>query len=256
MNHDEDYSQESGVHVVVDGPDVHPSTVSARPVLELVAAYIALLEKDADLHGAKLHFSGIRIVDKCVMVASTPSSLDAAKTAARNFHAYSRGAPMPHGLTRFFERVMEARKRLPSEMEATVGVGDLAWPLICLDLSGLLPESTFSGRVRVNRVGGTKAVIRFLSESEDAPFVLTISAEQAPQLGALLYSEVDIEAVILRDADGSIRGGHLVSFEKVTDQNPREAWLAWMAENAPRWQTVEDIDAELFDDEDAEDAAE
>lgn len=85
-------------------------------------------------------------------------------------------------------------------------------------------------RAKPIHVGGEKPTAHFESPFEE-PFTLSITKEDARRLGALLYQDVDIEAEVVRDVEGKIESGKLLTFEVVEDVDPRPAWREWHQTN-------------------------
>lgn len=87
-------------------------------------------------------------------------------------------------------------------------------------------DEMLSIRATPMNVGGEAPWAWFRSPLEDG-FGIELSIEQARELGALLYREVDIVAFVSRGADGRIECGRLTSWELVEDGDPRPAWREW-----------------------------
>jgi hypothetical protein len=65
-------------------------------------------------------------------------------------------------------------------------------------------------------------------------------------VGALLYTEVEIEAELLRAADGTIEDGQLRAVTRLSDDAPLEAWSEWYRSIGSPWSDVIDLE-EAFD---------
>ena len=91
-------------------------------------------------------------------------------------------------------------------------------------------------RARPIRAGGVSPAVRFSADGEPADFTLPCSAELSRELGAQLYREVEIEASIVRAADGHIESGELLGFAAVaSDEDPAGAWERWFEINGKGW---------------------
>lgn len=82
-------------------------------------------------------------------------------------------------------------------------------------------------KILVVQLTGKPPKVRFESYLEREAFTLHASVEQIYGLIRYILREVDIEAVVERDPDGSIRGGRIVSFEPVDVANDGDPWPAW-----------------------------
>jgi len=251
-NHDRRVPE--SLRVEVAGEGVEPETVDARAMLELAAAYFEMLAKVAH---EPLTFRGLAIENKCIALASWPSSLEIARSAALDAEAYLTQQIEPDpSLRDSLRRVRAARRALPSGQTAKVIIGPWERRIeVPEDAREQWPRAVTSLRAMVMRVGGLKPRVMFQSGSEDSAFSLEVSIDQAHALGGLLYREVDIVASIARSPeDRRIRGGILDEFVVVDDGDARAAWTKWLADSAPQWSEVRDIEALLLVD-DEEDAA-
>ncbi len=109
----------------------------------------------------------------------------------------------------------------------------------------LSAESQVSLRVTPVSAGGDQPAVRFDSKSEERPFTVAVTKEQARDIGRFLYTEVDIVALVKCDEEGFIESGTLVSFEPVTDGGSTSAWRSWYAHHASAWDSIADVESEL-----------
>lgn len=224
--------QEAGrsVALELDGPGVSPETVDAPLLFELAAAFFLLLQGNAEDAATPITLRGVHIIDKCLRLAVPVEHLEQARQFAEDAMRQMVGEQdPPRGLGLVADRGRSALGKLQPDQTAKIVVGKWERPLALPKQDDvILPnDSILSVRAVPVRVGGAKPLIRFKSMLEDEPFTLTATEEQARKLGALLYKEVDIDALISRAADGTIDGGKLVSFEPVIDGDPRPAWREW-----------------------------
>jgi hypothetical protein len=211
----------------VDGPGVSTSNVDVPAFLELAAAFFTLLKANANESATPLGFTSVKIEDKCVALCALPDSIDIAKDSADQALRQIAGEDAPHGLATLAERARIAVRRLPTGQSAKVIVGPWVRPVVVAPGEPVAPlDSMLSIRARPIRVGGKKPAVRFSSEMEE-DFTLTATADQARELGSMLYRDVEIVARVSRDAAGFIEGGRLESFEIVEDEDPRPAWRDW-----------------------------
>lgn len=82
-------------------------------------------------------------------------------------------------------------------------------------------------------IGGSRsrAQATFRSGSEATEFTLDVSLVQAQRLARHLFDEVDITALIWRDAEERICGGSLEEFFPMDEGNASDAWRDWISEN-------------------------
>jgi len=136
------------------------------------------------------------------------------------------------------DRLRTALQALPEAVSATVKVGR-RWErklepgaVVRAELIGELATI----RARPIRAGGVSPAVRFSADGEPADFTLPCSEELSRELGAQLYREVELEASIIRAADGHIEGGQLLGFAAVDDEaDPAGAWERWFKVNGKGW---------------------
>ena len=236
------------LRVEIDGDGVNPDTVDARSTLELASAYFDLLVRVARLRGAEVELKGLQVVSKCIALATVPTSLPEAREAAAEAQDYVAGREEPHGVVVAVRRVRDAVRALPLGHVAKVIIGPWQRQLPRDgDVPRVPPYASVMVRARPVRVGGTNPRVRFKSESEETEFSLEVTEEQARELGSLLYREVDIAATVWRDENDAIRGGRLEDVFAVADAHDdlRTVMRRWLKENAPQWDDIDDIEAEL-----------
>lgn len=211
----------------IDGPDVSPQTLEAPAFLELAAAFFQLLIANADDDGERLSLTDVRIIDKCVAVIARPDRFDVAHMCVTDALRQISGGDPPKGGAVFVERTRVAVRRLAPELHAKVLLGTLHLDIVVDADAATEPlDSILSIRATPIRIGGRRPAVRFRSDIEE-DFTLDATQDVARAVGAHLYREVDIDAMVRRAADGSILSGRLTSFEPVATGDPRPAWRAW-----------------------------
>lgn len=210
----------------IDGPGVHPETADVPAVLELASAFFQLVVANADEVGG-IKLTNIQIQAKCLAIAALPDRLGVAKTCAQHAIIQIAGGEAPKGCGKYVERMRAAIIRLPTNHSVKVLAGPWRGSVVAEKLRPEEPISeTISIRAIPIRIGGNRPAVRFHCESEDE-FTLTATQQKAREIGPYLYREIDIEALVQRDADGAIVGGQLVSFEPLSESDPRPAWREW-----------------------------
>jgi hypothetical protein len=64
-----------------------------------------------------------------------------------------------------------------------------------------------------------------------------------------MCSVVRVIAKVFRDENGHIERGDLREFHALEAGDPLEAWGEWLNTNAPAWNGIEDVEAELHRDD-------
>ena len=213
----------------LDGPGLEPGTVSTTGFLELAAAFFALVEGNARVQDIPLELRGVEILHKCIAIAAVPSDLRAARRMADLSRKQINGAEeAPHGFRELVERNRQAMRRLAPGEVVRVQVDRWSRSLSSSSTEPVTPlDSLLTIRARPFRIGGKLPLVRFESLLED-DFSLRVSPELERQLAPYLRQELDIEARVSRDPDGTISGGELTSFEPVdADSDPQTQWRAW-----------------------------
>ena len=230
----------SAIKIEIDGPGVSPSSVDATTALELAASLLGLMQKLASDRGQALSIRGLSIEDKCMAVVAHVDRAPFAKDLAREALGYIHGDPAPRGAGVFADRARSVLQRLPENQSAAVILGRWKRPLrrdeAALERS---PWARISQRARLVRLGGQSATARFDSRYE-GEFSLSLSVDEAKRLARHLYSDLDIEARVVRDEEGVIERGVLVGWQQLSDEDPSVAMREWFAENAL---TVSEFDA-------------
>lgn len=227
--------EEDELLVEIDGPDVGPSTVDPVGILSLAASYFAFLQALADDQGIDLKLTGIAVRDKCVALGCQTAERGAARELTGLMVSFLSGmTEPPKGFRGDTERLQQAIRRLPRDQKARVMVGP-NWELPLSannDSDGAPPYETINRRARPIRVGGKSPAVRFESGSEDYPFTLGASMNDAITIAGYLYQDLDIIARIYRGPDDRIMSGHLIAFEPLEGGDATEAWRSWYRQNA------------------------
>lgn len=213
----------------LDGPGLEPGTVSPTSFLELAAAFFALVESNARAQDIPLELRGVEILHKCVALASVPNDLRAARRMADLSRKQISGAEeAPHGFRELVERTRRAMRRLDPGGVVRVQVDRWSRSIAS---SGTEPSEPLDAwltiRARPFRIGGKLPVVRFESLLED-DFSLRVTPEMERQLLPHMRHELEIEAKVARDPDGTISGGELLSFDPIDEHaDPQTQWRAW-----------------------------
>ena len=210
----------------IDGPEVSPETADVPAVLELASAFFQLVKANANEIG-EIKLTNLQIVDKCLAIIALPDNLELARNCAEEAVRQIAGSDPPRGGGEYVTRARNAIKHMPSDHHARVLAGP--WHRDVTIEQSPIPEpldSVLAIRAVPIRVGGSRPAVRFRSEIEDE-FTLATTQTVAREIGQHLYREVDIDAIVRRDADGTIIGGKLISFDSVMDEDPRAAWSEW-----------------------------
>jgi hypothetical protein len=203
----------------------------ANPVatLRLAVAYLDLLEAIAADRDQDLVLRGLEVIDKCTAVFARVNVPDIARQCAAEAARYL-GSPvrLPRGIHSKVEAVHEARAKLPPQYKATAFVGSTRRAIERATFTDGFPAAKLQVRATPIRVGGKTPSVTFESPSEEKRFTLRVVRDQAKQLAPHLYTEVDIEALVLRADDGLIEGGDLEAFYPLDDGDPMDAWGAFV----------------------------
>jgi hypothetical protein len=233
--------------VELDGPGVSPDTVDTLALLTLAETYFRLIGKVAEASNMSLTFQGLRVLDKCVAVSATPNNQELAQlVSVRALRIISGEESPPRGTEVLTSNLRSCLRSLPTGHVARTRWGKRSHPLVAPPLpSQEHPWETVELRVIPIRVGGADPGARLRSASEGHEFTVSATAEHARRLGAMLYSEVDVELEVCRDFEGRIERGRVVEVHAVSDAEPATAWRQWFRANAPEWDEVDDVGAEL-----------
>jgi hypothetical protein len=233
--------------VEIDGPSVRPDNLDAAAALTIAAAYVRLVSEIAEDDGVDLKFTALEVVDKCVAFSLLPSEPDVALHSAKKAVRYVSGAEQPSkGTITSTRAVRDALHRLPQGQTARVIAGPWRADLSLSAGGARAPvQETVSLRATPLRVGGTRPAVRFESSSEEKPFTLYVTKEQARAVGSYLYRPCDIVALVGRDEAGHIEHGELLEFAAVTDDDPSTAWRDWYQSHAQEWDKILDVEEEL-----------
>lgn len=101
-------------------------------------------------------------------------------------------------------------------------------------------------RGKVLRAGGTKPRIQLLIDEKIVSLDVTTSLAQ--EAGTHLYSEVEVDADLVREARPPVNpivSGRVTRLVPVEDVDPVEAWDRWYEAAGRPWSKVADIEGEL-----------
>lgn len=236
---------DDAIIVELTGPRMETETADPRVVLEFAAAYFRALERVASSRlGESLDLHGLRIVDKCIGVASAGS-----------------GAVLPRAVNALdvalqdpFER--DAAIRALGQSHRSLGAGVAAAVII----GGTTPREIKSARpfdgvylelvdfqASVLRVGGKPPTVDLIDRSAGDSSRVSLSGDLADikAISKHLFGLVNVLAEVETAPLTERRTGRLISFDPVPNVDPIAAWREWFANNAPEWNDVDDVDAEL-----------
>jgi len=245
---DDKPSDASQIALEINGPGVSVETIDAPALLNLAASFFALVQGNAKDVQKDISLHGISITNKCVQIAAKSNSPTAAQFFAQQAHLQISGElPAPRGLANLVRQAQSAIRNAPPVWSITYKAG--SWSAL-VRLATRKPKpmrELISLRAFVNDVAGAPHPhVRMESRMEARYFSLVTTQEQAKRLGKFLLSEVEIQASVLRDADGNIETGLLIDFEPLdAGIDTITEWQKWYQTTASEWNDVENIEAEL-----------
>lgn len=233
---------------VLEGPGVSPATAEPLDSLEAARDYFRLLRAVAEEQGLEVPLVGLEVSEGSLAVGTRTPSLGPARQAISVAALYVSGAVEPSRRVR--PRVEVVRKRvvrLPAGRAYGVVCAGARTPLSAVHLEKPLPpKEIVELRARLMVLGGVKDLLaRFVTFSEGRTLPLRINEAQVRALGPHIREELDIEALIQRDAEGFIVSGRLEGFVPLEKGDGVSAWRAWFEEAGGDWNEIEDVEAEL-----------
>jgi hypothetical protein len=241
------------VYFELDGPDVSPETVDTVLLLRLAVQYFHLMTKASEAMRLGVTLRGVKVLDKCVAIQAITNDAKGAAFAAKTVGAWIAGDEEP---SRGAETVTEALRydlrKLPDGFHARARAASWKGELkIRRDDITARPWEQLELRATPLRVGGEDPVVKFRAQSEVADFILRATHTQARVLGGHLYEEIDIEAEVLRDPDGSISAGRVLAVFSLGDESASSAWRTWFERNEGQaWKGIDNVLVELGRDAD------
>jgi hypothetical protein len=236
----------------LDGPNVGPETVDSVALLRLADVWFRLTMKVAETAKLGLTLRGIRVVNKCVAIAVTPSNGRAASLATKRTLRVVKGEDDPmKGAESLVAELRAGLRGLPPDVKANVRLGKVLHAVRPPKLPvAETPWEQTELRVRPIRVGKRgeheeRQSVELASDSEIGTFTLDASLDDARRLGAMLRRDVDVEVEVCRDIDGYIDRGRVLKVILLEGNDDAEAWRSWFATNAGEWENVENVREEL-----------
>jgi len=230
----------------IDG--VTPDTVDTNQLLRLASAYFDQLCRLKAGKGLELKFQGLQIKKACVQVLARPNRMPVAKAAVAQLGRILHGRELPSpGTQELTARLRRELQLLPPDQKAKAVAGKWSRVVSAPELNELpgLWEIT-EIRARIVRVGGLHEPTALVDIEAQGAVVLRVDRETARSLGSRLYCLADIEAEVLRDADGNITTGRVLTVNAVQEcANEAETWRNWYRAAASGWDDVDDIEGEL-----------
>lgn len=239
-------NDESSILLEVDAPGLSPANVDSVALLRLATAFLRLLLENAMRAKKTLSLEGLAVVDKCAAIRVHADDIVVAKICAAASLRQIRDDDPPHGLQSLADEARAAARLLPGAYRAKVIVGNWSQTIPLPSASSPAPlDSLVAFRARVIRVGGKTPAARFASDFEE-DFSLRVSEEQAKELGALLYREIDLDAQVSRNSEGMIEAGRLRSYTPVDEGGAAAAWRDWFKSvGGSEWDQMDEIESEL-----------
>jgi hypothetical protein len=239
------------VTVYVGGDGVTPTTVEPHLALELAGAYFDLMQKVAEDRDQDLVLRGLEVLEGSVGLASRTPHPKLATTAANEVDELLAGSAEPTSakVERAYSRLARVVEALPQGHWARAAVGsERPRQLVPVRPPAAETEVWTNTTLRASpfKVGGRLPKIWFKSGSEPRPFGVATDEKTAREVAHHLYGEVEVTFRFVRDGDGAISDGVLVSFKPVVAAPDEVAqWREWFREAGARWIDVDDVDAEL-----------
>lgn len=243
-------SQSAELSWEIRGAGVRPERFDVPAALGAATAYLALLQRVAEIRNERLCFTGMRIEPGSVAFKFQVDEPVIARTVAKDAKEYLEGRRLPpRGVTTRVREVHSWVERLPEGYTAHVRVANFESEVARRGQNQMGPRAEWVElRIIVMRVGGKPPKLAAFNEVEGG-FTCAISEEQQAQaIARNLYREVDMSAEIVRDIDGKIVDGTLISFHEIDEiegEAEADAWRAWFSEAGGDWDEVEDIEVEL-----------
>jgi hypothetical protein len=240
------------LQVELDGPGAHPETVDALAFLRITESYFRLLKRAAELKAANIVLTGLSIHDKCIAAVTVPNNPQLAAFYANIAADLIDGKSSPErGLETLTQEAQVALRALPHTQKVRVKAGRLYRNLAAAEEPvAQLPWEQISTRARVLRIGGFSLPRASFAARAQGAFTLDVDESDLPKLGAHVWKDIELEAIVSYDAAGHIAGGRLVGFTPVAyGIDETAAWRSWFQKAAPDWLDVDDIRAELRDDD-------
>jgi hypothetical protein len=239
------------VTVYVGGDGITPTTVEPHVALELAGAYFDLMQKVAEDRDQNLVLRGLEVVEGSAGLASRTSDPKLAATAANEVDELLAGSSEPTStkVERAYSRLARVVEALPQGHWARAAVGsERPRQLVPVRPPAAETEiwTTTTLRASPFKVGGRLPKVWFKSGSEPRPFGVATDEKTAQEVAHHLYGEVEVTFRFVRDDDGSISDGVLVSFRPVTASPDEVAqWREWFREAGAHWADVDDVDRAL-----------
>ncbi len=232
----------------LDGADLHPHTVDPRVAADLLQVFFEMVARAATVVGVSPALRGLQIVDKCLQVRSDALKPEAAMKVMDLVSGWANGTE-PADTQVDSERARRFNalaRKLGQDVRAKVKVGEREWALsLTQQLPDLPPAVTTTLRVRLTDLGADPARAKFVSESEEHPFSISVDLGMAEKLSKHFNRYLDLEFTYRRDRLGKIEDGKIIDFFPMETDDGGEEWLGWLKENGGHWGDVDDPLEEL-----------
>jgi hypothetical protein len=232
----------------LDGADIHPHTVDPRVAADLLQVFFEMVTRAATVVGVSPVFRGLLIEDKCFQARSATLKPEAAMKVMELVSGWANGTePTDTQVDRERARKFNAlARKLGQDVRAKLKVGQREWALsLSEQLPDLPPAVTTTLRVRLIGLGADPARAKFVSESEEHPFSLTVDVGMAEKLSKHFNRHLDLEFTYRRDRLGKIEDGRIIDFFPMEADDGGEEWLGWLKANGSHWDDVDDPLEEL-----------
>ena len=94
--------------------------------------------------------------------------------------------------------------------------------------------------MRLLQIGVDPSTARFSSGSEESPFSLRVSTEQAELLGQHLNKDLDIQFTYRRGRTGRIEEGYIEQVYPMEVDDDGTQWRGWLTETGRHWNEIDD----------------
>lgn len=247
-----------------EGPDqlVRPDRCEARPLLEVLLAFVQLMEKIGAHESAlddeppfvvllkELRAGSIRHVlgflsryESQTVAAARRAGIDAARLAPQYLERPEVG---PQGVRVRVKKLSGALSRLPPDVTAHLrGAVEAPLSMLAEAPPAATVRSVEQFRARILKAGGLTPRVQLKVAGEARPITLDAPSHLVKLAGGALYAEVDVTAQIERTEDERILHGGLIDLRLLEAGDPVAAIDRWYALSGKPWEKVMHIERGL-----------